>query len=76
MPDLDGPEVLRHLAANKRYKQLIKVMWSTSRRVKDIEDCKRLGASHYLVKPSDNQELQHMIHQMTAILDFAVRGPK
>jgi len=74
MPDLNGPDVLRHLAANPRYKRLTKVMWSTSRRVKDMEDCKKLGAAHYLIKPSDNKELKNMIHQITTILDLAARG--
>jgi CheY-like chemotaxis protein len=74
MPDLNGPEVLRQLAADNRYKNLVKVMWSTSRRIKDMEDCKSLGAAHYLVKPGDNRELNSMIHQMTTILDFAARG--
>jgi CheY-like chemotaxis protein len=74
MPDLNGPEVLRHLAANARYKNLVKVMWSTSRRIKDMEDCKKLGAAHYLVKPSDYRELNSMIRQMMEILDIAARG--
>lgn len=74
MPDLNGPEVLRHLAADKRYKNLVKVMWSTSRRIKDMEDCKNLGATHYLVKPGDNMELTNMIGQMTKIIDCAARG--
>lgn len=73
MPDLTGPEVLKELSIDARYKHMVKVMWSTSRRIKDMEDCKRLGASYYLVKPGDNKELEHMIHQMTAILDFAKR---
>lgn len=74
MPDLNGPEVLQVLAADGRYKDIVKVMWSTSRRVKDMDDCKKLGASHYLVKPGDKHELDAMIHQMTAILDFATRA--
>lgn len=74
MPDLNGPEVLKHLSANKRYKDLVKVMWSTSRRIKDMEDCKKLGAAHYLIKPGDNRELSSIVHQMTSILDRAAHG--
>lgn len=74
MPDLNGPEVLQQLATDPRYKHLVKVMWSTSRRIKDMEDCKKLGAAHYLVKPGDTKELHGIIHQMTAILDFAARS--
>lgn len=75
MPDLNGPEVLRHLAANPRYKNLIKVMWSSSPRIKDMDDCKKLGATHYLIKPADNKELTIMIRQMATILDLAAREP-
>ena len=73
MPDLNGPEVLQRLAANTRYRHLVKVIWSTSRRIKDMEDCKKLGAAHYLIKPGDNRELNSVIHQVIAILDRARR---
>ena len=73
MPDLNGPEVLQRLAANRRYSRLLKVIWSTSRRIKDMEDCKKLGATHYLIKPGDNKELNTMIQQVLTILDAAHR---
>jgi hypothetical protein len=70
MPQFLYPNVCcRHLAADARYRNLTKVMWSTSRRVKDMEDCKKLGAAHYLIKPADYRELKNMIRQMTSILE-------
>lgn len=73
MPILDGPGLLQALETDSRYKHIIKIMWSTSQRTKDMEDCRRHGASHYLVKPATNFELQKIIHQLTAVFDFASR---
>lgn len=71
MPDLTGPQILHHLAASDRYNHLIKVMWSTSVRTKDIEECKRLGATHYIVKPGTIEELKKAVHQVTSIFETA-----
>jgi CheY-like chemotaxis protein len=71
MPDLNGPEILQHLAANSRYRKMTKVIWSSSRRIKDMEDCQRLGASHYIVKPSDTMELQFIVKKVGAIFYLA-----
>lgn len=65
--DVSGPEILVQLRANPLYRQILKVMWSTSRRVKDMEDCKKLGAAHYFVKPSGNEELEKIIADATAL---------
>lgn len=73
MPDLSGPQILSHLAANDRYRRIVKVMWSTSRRTKDMEECKRLGATYYLVKPDTIEELKKAIHQLTCIFEVAAR---
>jgi len=69
--DLSGPEILAQLGGSPRYKQMIKVMWSTSRRVKDMEDCKKLGAAHYFVKPSGNDELEKMITAASVLFSSA-----
>ena len=73
MPDLTGPEVLQQLAANDRYRKIVKVMWSTSQRTKDIEDCLRLGAMTYLVKPGSVEELKSAMHLLTDIFEKAAR---
>jgi CheY-like chemotaxis protein len=74
MPGLNGREVLQALQTDTRYNSIVKVMWSTSQRVKDMQDCKKLGASHYLIKPSSNTELDKLIHQLKAIFDFSSRS--
>src|SRR5690348_10681388 len=57
LPDFNAPEILRLLNSDDRYKHIIKVVWSTSRRTKDMEDCKRLGATDYFIKPARSSEL-------------------
>ena len=74
MPGINGRELLRILQANSRYRHLVKVMWSTSIRVKDMEDCKRDGALQYLIKPATNEDLDQVIHQMTTIFVQSARG--
>ena len=71
MPDLNAPQILLRLTANNLYRRIVKVVWSSSQRIKDMEDCKRLGASHYLVKPATVEELKRSVRQLTAILNFA-----
>ena len=73
MPDINGPEVLMHLAANPRYNQIVIIMWSTSRRAKDIEESKRLGAIDYIIKPGTLEELAVAIRKLTAIFKTAIR---
>lgn len=74
MQGLDGPEILRLLREDARFKPILKVIWSTSQREKDIQNCMTLGAIHYFVKPSSKKELDQIIHQLKAIFDLAVRG--
>ncbi|HWB93927.1 MAG TPA: response regulator [Puia sp.] len=71
MPGLNGLDLLQTLQANPAYREITKVMWSTSQRSKDMEDCKRCGASFYLIKPSTSADLDKVIHQLTAVFEFA-----
>ena len=73
MPDLNGPQILQALATDDRYKPIVKVMWSTSCRVKDMEECKQLGAADYLVKPGTMEELKKAVHQVTLLFRAVTR---
>ncbi|HEV9036025.1 MAG TPA: response regulator [Puia sp.] len=73
MPDLNGPQVLQYLTSHDRYRPIVIVMWSTSRRTKDIDECNRLGATHYLVKPDTIEELKNFIQKLNAIFETAAR---
>jgi DNA-binding NarL/FixJ family response regulator len=44
------------------------VIWSTSERSKDIQECQRLGATAYFKKAATAKELDHIIHQIDKIL--------
>lgn len=74
MQGLDGPEILRLLREDARYKSILKVMWSSSQRDKDIQTCLNLGAIHYFIKPSSRTELDKIIQQLKAIFDMAING--
>ena len=68
MPLVAGPEVLKRLADHPIYAQIPTVVWSSSERSKDIQECHRLGASAYLKKPATAREMDQIIHQIDTIL--------
>ncbi len=67
MPILSGPEVLQKLSTHPDYAHLPKVIWSTSERSQDIENCVRLGAAGYFVKPASSNELDELIQKIELI---------
>jgi len=73
MPDLSGPEVLQQLSADERYRQIMIVTWSTSSRTKDMEECKRLGAMDYLIKPDCIDGLNKSVRQLAMLFEMATR---
>jgi CheY-like chemotaxis protein len=52
MPILNGTETLRRIKSNDRYRDIPVVIYSTSVNDREREECFRLGALEYLVKPS------------------------
>jgi two-component system response regulator len=53
MPKVDGIEVLRKLKSDTRTKKIPVVILSSSKEDPDIQECYRLGANGYIVKPVD-----------------------
>jgi CheY-like chemotaxis protein len=53
MPRISGKQCLQHIRANTRYDHVPVVMLSTSTSDADIKECMALGATAFLVKPSD-----------------------
>jgi CheY-like chemotaxis protein/DNA-binding Xre family transcriptional regulator len=51
LPRLDGLEVLRRLRNDKRTRKIPVVVLTVSNADRDIDECRRLGASSYIVKP-------------------------
>ncbi len=57
MPRLSGHDVLTEIAADPELDGIASVVFSTSRRTKDIDDSVALGARSHEVKPSSYDEL-------------------
>jgi CheY-like chemotaxis protein/DNA-binding phage protein len=51
LPKKSGIDVLRTIKANEQTKEIPVVILTVSDRTRDIAECRRLGAAHYIVKP-------------------------
>jgi CheY-like chemotaxis protein len=51
MPRVDGIEVLRRIKSDEHLRTIPVVMLTSSREARDLEECYRLGANAYVVKP-------------------------
>lgn len=51
MPKIDGIEVLNKLKSDLRTKIIPVIVLTSSNQTKDIQECYRLGANSYIVKP-------------------------
>ena len=67
MQVVHAPEVLQRLAGNNTYSAIPKLVWSTSIRTKDMEECKRFGASGYFKKPASYKEVDDLVQQISEI---------
>ena len=67
MPLISGPEVLQRLSSMLGHAHIPVVVWSTSGRSQDIDNCVRLGASGYFPKPASSTELHELIHKIDLI---------
>jgi two-component system response regulator len=64
MPRVNGMEVLQRLKANPHTRTIPVVVWSSSREKRDLVAAYQLGASSYLIKPMDFDELGDLIQIM------------
>lgn len=64
MPRLDGLQVLRHLKADEHLRFIPIVILTSSRESRDLEECYRLGANAYVVKPVRFTEFVEAIKQI------------
>ncbi|HTY13495.1 MAG TPA: response regulator [Candidatus Omnitrophota bacterium] len=64
MPGMDGFEVLKKIKSNESTKGIPVIMVTVAAAKADIEKGMSLGASFYLTKPYDAQELHHRITQL------------
>ena len=67
MPGLNGADILRELGTNERYKNIPKVVWSTSGSEKFRSLCLELGAVDYVIKPNNVLELEKIARYMLTL---------
>lgn len=53
MPGIDGREVLSSMKSNDKLKHIPVIVMTTSSDERDIDDCYKMGANTYIVKPLD-----------------------
>jgi CheY-like chemotaxis protein len=71
MPRVDGLEVLRQVKTDDRLRKIPVVMFTSSREEIDIEQCYRLGANAYVVKPVDFKQFRETVNELrTFWMDF------
>jgi CheY-like chemotaxis protein len=61
MPAIDGFDVLEWLQHRPQFRQMAKVVLSSSNLEADILRAKSLGADDYLVKPNNYSDLVHLV---------------
>ena len=67
MPGLSGADILRELSSNRRYKDIPKVVWSTSGSEKFKNLCLELGALDYVIKPNNIKDLENTARYMLSL---------
>jgi CheY-like chemotaxis protein len=68
MPVLTGAEVLQAIERDARYKDIPKIVWSTSNNKEYINRCIGLGADKYFTKPASIAELDKMIGYLSQLI--------
>ena len=66
MPKITGLEVLRTVKSDQKLKCVPVVMLTSSREVRDLQECYRLGANGYVVKPVEAQHFTQAIRNLGA----------
>jgi CheY-like chemotaxis protein len=61
MPLTPGHECLKKIIQNKFYKNIPVIVYSTASRKQIIEECYQIGASMYVVKPTEINKLKESI---------------
>ncbi len=64
-----APEILAATGAGTRYDLIPKIVWSTSQQHKDMDECVRLGAARFVVKPETDDQLDNLLRLFSRWLD-------
>ncbi len=73
LPRVSGLEVLRRLKADVRTREIPVVILTISQVFSDFEECQRLGAETYIIKPLNFQQLSQVTPRLA--LDWALLKP-
>jgi len=74
MPGLMGPDLLHATGPGSRYDPIPKIIWSTTQRRKDIDECLSLGAAWFADKPVTNAELDKLLRSLEPFFYGQVAG--
>jgi CheY-like chemotaxis protein len=74
MPKLNGCDVLATIKKDERYKDLHKVIWSTSDNSDYVGNCMRHGANRYFKKPNSIEELNVLVRYLSKVYQSAQAG--
>ena len=64
LPGKSGLEVLREIKADERTKQIPIIVLTASNRGREINECRRLGADRYILKPVRFQNFSEVTHHL------------
>ncbi len=75
MPRMSGHEVLREMKADRSLAAIPVVVLTTSEAEKDVVSCYGLRAGGYVTKPTDVDDLVHVVHCVEEYWFSTVRRP-
>lgn len=64
MPRFTGPQILRATGPGTRYAHIPKIVWSTSHRKQEMDECLNLGAMRFVIKPTTEAELNEVVRSL------------
>lgn len=76
MPRVDGRTVLAAVKQDSHLRSVPVVILTTSHNPKDIEECYRIGANSYIVKPIQLAKLREVLRQLVAYWMDVVHLPQ
>jgi len=65
LPRLDGMEVLRRIKADENARTIPVVVLTASQTSSQIQECRRLGAEFYIVKPVDFERFCQVVPRLS-----------